>query len=380
MRILHCCLSNFFIENYNYQENMLTRQNKSDGHEVMVIASTEVFTDNKSYGYVEPCDYVNKDGIRVVRVPYKKIFNHAVSRKFRAYKGVYSLVEEFAPDIIVFHGMSAWELKVIVKYKKTHDVKLYVDNHAGRSNSGRTWFSLNVLHGVFYKSILKSALPFIEKLFCVDLREYEFAEVIYKVPKSKLELWPLGGVIQDDREYDEVRIIGREKLGLSDDLTMFFHSGRMDKDKKTIEVLRAFSTIPDEKFRLFIAGSFFDDVKEDALNLIEHDPRIEYLGWIAGEELWELLAATDVYVQPGTRSVTMQNAMCYRCAVIVRPHEMYRYLLEDDGIYVSTEQDIVEALRGMSENKEKIGNVKERVFARAKEKLDYRELAARIYK
>ena len=73
MRILHLMLACFYIDNYNYQENILPRINKQDGHDVKIIASVEMFIDNESIGCVEPGRYVNEDGIEVVRLPYKKI-------------------------------------------------------------------------------------------------------------------------------------------------------------------------------------------------------------------------------------------------------------------------------------------------------------------
>ena len=102
MRILHCCLACFYNEDYNYQENLLPRQNKQDGHEVWILASTEVFQNNKEIGYIEPQTYTNKEGIKVVRVPYRRIFNDQISHKIRSYKGVYSILEEFEPDVILF--------------------------------------------------------------------------------------------------------------------------------------------------------------------------------------------------------------------------------------------------------------------------------------
>ena len=41
MRILHLCLSCFYIDGYNYQENILPRINHEDGHDVRILASTE---------------------------------------------------------------------------------------------------------------------------------------------------------------------------------------------------------------------------------------------------------------------------------------------------------------------------------------------------
>ena len=41
MKIAHICLSCFYIDGFSYQENELVRQNVSDGHDVLVITSTE---------------------------------------------------------------------------------------------------------------------------------------------------------------------------------------------------------------------------------------------------------------------------------------------------------------------------------------------------
>jgi hypothetical protein len=43
MKIVHMCLSCFYIDGYFYQENEIIRQNVDDGHDVVVIASTESY-------------------------------------------------------------------------------------------------------------------------------------------------------------------------------------------------------------------------------------------------------------------------------------------------------------------------------------------------
>ena len=70
MRILHCCLSCFYIDGYNYQENILPKINKLDGHEVMVIASTETYIDNNNLGYIEPCEYYTCENVLIKRIAY----------------------------------------------------------------------------------------------------------------------------------------------------------------------------------------------------------------------------------------------------------------------------------------------------------------------
>jgi hypothetical protein len=168
MKILHCCLSCFYIDNYNYQENILPRQNKADGHEVLIIASTEIFINNSELGYTNPSRYVTEYGVPIIRVPYQKIFAHYISTKIRKYIGVYKLIEEFNPDVILFHGCCAFELLTIARYIKKHsNVKLYVDSHEDFNNSARGFVSKNILHKLFYKNILRRSLQSISKVFYI---------------------------------------------------------------------------------------------------------------------------------------------------------------------------------------------------------------------
>src|SRR5690242_2041292 len=98
MRILHLMLSCFYIDNANYQENVIPRQNLKDGHEVKIIASTEVFIKNNQLGLVSPGSYLNEDGIPVTRLSYKYFFHDFISKKIRSYANLYKSISEFAPD------------------------------------------------------------------------------------------------------------------------------------------------------------------------------------------------------------------------------------------------------------------------------------------
>ena len=85
MKILHLMLSNFYIDDALYQENILSNQNKSDGHDVEIIASTMTFNDDNSIKFIKPIEYYTKQGIKVTRVPYFKFINNNISEKIRVY-------------------------------------------------------------------------------------------------------------------------------------------------------------------------------------------------------------------------------------------------------------------------------------------------------
>ena len=100
MKILHIMLANFYIDNYNYQENVLPKQNFKDGHDVLILASTETYLFNNKLGYVEPKEYINEDGIKVKRIDYNFPFiGRFLKSKIRSYKNTYKIIREFSPNM-----------------------------------------------------------------------------------------------------------------------------------------------------------------------------------------------------------------------------------------------------------------------------------------
>ena len=114
--------------------------------------------------------------------------------------------------------------------------------------------------------------------------------------------------------------------------------------------------------------------------LIERDKRVTYLGWCGASELTEYLCAADVYLQPGSVSATMENAMCCRCAQLLYPTDAYRRAYpEDMAVWVKEEADIRDAFRGFAEGTLSVESMKDSAFSYAREHLDYKKLAARLY-
>ena len=75
MKIVHLCLSCFYIDDYSYQENMLPKYHVLQGHDVSVIASMVSFdTNGKPCFLKEESVKTTKEGYKVIRVDYKKPF------------------------------------------------------------------------------------------------------------------------------------------------------------------------------------------------------------------------------------------------------------------------------------------------------------------
>lgn len=381
MKIVHLCLSCFYIDGFSYQENELVAQNIADGHEVFVIASTETYGVNRELIYIEPDEYVGLDGAHVIRLPYKGFLPKRLLRKFRAHPNVLEIIEGISPDVILFHGLCGYELLTVSKYKREHpEVKLYADSHEDFNNSGKSFFSRYFLHYAFYRLILLRCLDAIDKVFCVSVDTINFVRDFYGVPTRCIEFFPLGGNIFEDKDYENLRCTTRQQLKASPNEIIFIQTGKIDRTKKLIESLHSFILLNDPKSYFFIAGHLQDDIFEEVHNLLSVNSRIRFLGWKAPDELRALLCAADVYVQPGTQSATMQMSLCCRCAVILDDVPSHHPFIDGNGWLVGDNLTLEEAFQRACEGKNHLSDMAEKSAQVAAHLLDYRKLAARLYR
>ena len=382
MKILHLCLANFYIDNYNYQENVLPRINKEDGHDVRILASTATFTDNLDIGFVEPSEYMTEYGVPIKRLPYVKTGPDIITWRIRKYPNVYEEIAAFAPDVIMAHALSFWSVLDVIRYKKEHpEVKFYADTHTAAYNSGRNWITMYVLHRGVYRWLIQKALPYLDKYFYIGISERDFSREHYGIPLEMMEFLPLGGNLLEEEEYRTNRTVRRKELKLEENELLLLHSGKMDAMKRTKELLEAFSAVSELKAKLVIIGSIAESEKQALSALMEADPRVVYLGWKQSSELLEYLCACDLYCQPGSVSATMQNAICYGCPVMAYPHAAYTEDLDFGNIlWVKTCEDMEDTFRNLAAGRIDMVALRKGSERCARELLDYRMLAARLYR
>ncbi|MBO9552015.1 glycosyltransferase family 4 protein [Pseudomonas sp.] len=378
MKIIHLCVSCFYIDGYRYQENELVREHVSTGHDVLVVASTETYLDNLTLGYTTPGDYMGTDGARVIRLPYSGAGPFFLKKKLRMHKEVSEILEAFGPDVIMFHGLCGWELRTAARYKREHPhVKLYVDSHEDANNSAVSHLS-KLLHKFYYRPIIRAALPAIDKVLCISQETLEFCRRQYGIDDRLMEFFPLGGNIADDVSYSQLRLEARRALSIEPHQTVFIQSGKFDGKKKLAQSLRAFSQTRSEHFRFLIVGQLQDSIAAEVNGLIASDPRVVFLGWKPADELYRLLCGADVYVQPGSQSATMQMSLCARRPVIVADVPSHVPFVQGNGWVVRTETDLITAFTTIEANPELLDTYSKRSFEIASSLLDYRCMAERL--
>lgn len=382
MRILHLCLACFYIDGYNYQENILPRIDRENGNEVLVIASTETYVNNLELGYVEPGEYTTFDGIHVIRIPYENLISKTLTRKIRKYKGLYEQIEKFRPDVIMSHDLCFSSVTDVVKYKKHNpEIKFYADTHTASYNSGKSWISLYILHRLIYKYAIRRTIPYLEKYFYIGISEKKFSVKNYSVPESIMEYFPLGGVLLSETEYERFRQEKRRELGIAENELLFLHSGKLETRKRTEELISAFRQVKSLKAKMVVIGSI-PEGRKSILEELLCGERIAYLGWKDADELKAYLCAADLYCQPGSVSATLQQAICCYCPVMGYPHEEYKHIngLYGNFIWIKTENDMKIVFQKIAENRLELDRYQESARRCAAELLDYEKLVEKYTK
>lgn len=380
MNIVHLDLAGFYNENTTYQTNLLAACNLADGHTVSVI-SAPFHWEGAQVVYTPPCDQIVEGGIRLIRLAYRNSSRNFSAQKIRAVIGLYEALASLQPDIIFCHCTQFLSLLDVIRYKKAHpQVKIYADTHTAYNNSGTNWLSLHVLHRIFYCYLTQKALPYLEQYFYISDECRQFSHEVYGIPNEKMEFYPLGGTLLSDGEYAAIRAKRRAELGLGENDRLYIHSGKLDALKRSDELLRAFSAVDDPHAVLAVIGSIPKEREAVLLPLIEADERIRYLGWRTGEELQEYLCAADLYCQPGSQSATMQNAVCRYCPVMLYPHPAHTADYDrGEVIWIKTQADMEMVFRSLAADPAQLKPLRENAEKLARELLDYRRLAARLY-
>lgn len=314
MKVLHCCLAAFYIDDFGYQENILPRIHKQQGHEVEIVASTESYVDRVQRAYVAPGSYESSDGIRVTRLPYVRWLPSAVARKLRLYVGLHEVIARFAPDVIFLHDCQFLDIGIVADYARRHGVHVFVDCHTDFVNSGRSWLSRHLLHGVIYRACARRIAPVTRRFFPTLPLRATFLQEVYGIAPEQLELLPFG---VDDTAIDRghrsaVRAEVRRDIGAHAGQVVFVTGGKIDRRKEIHTLLASFIARSDAgelgDAILLVFGAPDPDMKASIDAAVSH-PRVRYAGWVPAEEVHRYFWAADVALFPGTHSVLWEEAV-----------------------------------------------------------------------
>ena len=384
LKVAHITLVGWpYVSSWGYQENQMVSSHLAMGHDVVVIAMANVppvYREqvDQEDRYARPV-IVDDMGVKVYRLPFLFRLPRLVNESLRLYKGLGKILEIEKPDFIFVHDLHFTSVFAVTKYRKKHPgCMLKGDVHATFANSGKNVLSRRILNPIYYRLVVNKAYKDFDEIYFITGGAQAFYERVFKImPDSRFDIMSIGGILLSAEERQMRRRRVREQHGLTDSEILILHSGKFVKEKRTIDVLDAFSSYHNSDARLFLIGSI-PSSQERAINeAIARDARIRFLGWKSSEELRDYLCAADIYLQPGTESATLQTALCCGCPVALNMNANdigggYVPVLADGIVYpVENKDDLFTAIQKLSNDSQLRAELSKKALSFAKEKLDY---------
>src|SRR5690554_6058521 len=358
MKIVHVGLCGPVTDNWTYQDNLLPKYHKINGHDVVLITSQFIYDSNGKITIDDRERYINENNIKIIRL--KTFKNKSIYYKFKKYIGLYEVIEKEDPDILFVHGVQFIDIKTIAKYLKRHpSCKVFVDNHADFSNSASNWLSRNFLHKIVWRYYAKLIEPFTTKFYGVLPARVDFLKHIYKVPEEKVDLLVMGAddekVVEACDEINQKDI--RDKYGIKSTDFLIMTGGKIDLAKKqTLLLMQAIKELDRKDIKLIVFGSIVEELKNEVEYLSDGE-KIQYIGWIDAEDSYKYFSASDLVVFPGRHSVFWEQVVALGIPMIVKYWDGTNHIdiggnckfLHEDSV-----QEIADAIRELAKDNFKI--------------------------
>lgn len=380
MKILHCCLASFYIDDYGYQENILPIMHQLQDHKVSILASTETFLGNSVIGYTNSGSYITKEEIPLIRINYVKWLPAILSIKLRIYQDVTKNLEKLQPDIIFIHGSQFISINALAKYaKKNPHVKIYVDGHTDFINSGTNWVSKNILHRIIYKWCAKRIEPYTIKFYGVLPIRVDFFTDVYGIPPSKVELLVLGfdpTKVDFSRKY-EIRKRLRNELSIPQKNLVIITGGKIDSRKKIDILMETVINLNIPDISLIVFGTPSEDLKTKINALIKSE-NIKYIGWVPSDKVYDYYLASDLAVFPGTHSVLWEQAVGVGLPCIFKKWEGMQHVdLNGNCLFMENVSELEEMILSLYNNRSKLLEMRKVAEEKGKKEFSYYEIAKR---
>ncbi len=316
MKIVHICLAGLYMSGWGYQDNLIAKYHKLEGHDVTVIANRYVYDEKGNYTPTDKTEETDVNGVKIVRLAQKGNKQQKGPAGRVHYIGLYNVLENEKPDIIFIHNPQIMDVDDIVRYMKSHkETRLYVDSHSDYSNSGRNFLSKHILHGIFWRNKVQKLVPYTRKFYGVLPARVDFLLDRYKTPKDKTELLVMGMDDEKSETADRPEIIKeiRSKYNISDDDFLIVTGGKIDSSKRQtlllMNAVRKINLLNDRprRVKLLIFGSVTDELKPEFDQLLSSTEDIIYIGWLEADDTYPYFAAADLVVFPGRHSVMWEQ-------------------------------------------------------------------------
>ena len=324
-KIVHICLSCFYVDNMGYQENILPKKHHQKGYEVEIITSQHTFNNDGKASTRPTGRYINENGIPVIVLPYKKKLGR-LSGYLHYVSGLCQELMAFKPDIIFCHGLSFLSILDVKRYCNKNKVTLYCDCHSDYYNTPTNRGKYKIINGLFWPIVARLVVKECKIAWGVTPARCDYLKSVYHYPESKVKLLVMGGdddyIHLDKRE--EIKETICQKYNIKPSSFIISSGGKITRDKKVLELIKSCTNLRSDVI-LLLFGSISNEIKEEFEQLIEKSNTV-YAGWANQEEIYNYLVASDLVVFPGTHSVLWEQAVACGVPCVFMERDMMKHV------------------------------------------------------
>jgi glycosyltransferase involved in cell wall biosynthesis len=210
----------------------------------------------------------------------------------------------------------------------------------------------------------------------------EFLKNVYKLPELKCDLLVIGAdderVILAKEEITKRKV--RERHNIAMDEFVIITGGKIDSGKKQILLLiRAISALRLANVKLLVFGSVINHLRDELFALVDND-RIQYIGWLESDEVYDYFGASDLAVFPGGHSVLWEQAVAVGIPCVFKYWNGMTHV--DVGgnckfIYNDTVEEISNILIGIINDRDVHSKMKKVAEEKGLKTFSYKEIARR---
>lgn len=348
MKIVH--VISYFQPKLGYQEYYLAREQQKMGHEVSIVTSNSYRPFSNQQFDLRHKDTNNsniclEEKLKVYRIP--AIFE--IGSSYCLTRGIKKVLGKLSPDVIHAHEIYTITPSLPAFFKNHMRYKYLIDTHTYMPFYPKTARSIvNLLSFKFLKNILfKFAIKNADAIVAVDYNHQKWFSDEFKVPSSNIYVIPLAADHHLFKPNPKMREETRFKLGIKNNELLIVYAGKIIPSKDIHKLLHAYAYISKTRknMKLLLIGSgdphytskliTLSRKLEIANNIIFHPP-------VPNNELPKFYNAADIGIWPGSRSITIIEAMATGLPIIVTrndpfdgypyAHNAKRYLEYENGL------------------------------------------------
>lgn len=377
MKIVHICLSCFYVDGMGYQENILPKYHAED-NDVFIITSDFAFDSLGQKIKKTKKEYYNEYGI-LVKV-LDKSHRYGFYSRYNDYKDLYKTLCELNPDIIFCHGGQFVALKDVIKYcKKNSKVKLFIDQHGDYYNTPVDSLRKRLGQSLIYGYWMRKAQKYTSMFWGVTPWRCDYLSDVYGIRKDKIALLPMGGDDEKINFSDQKNISSkiRKEFNISENDLLIVTGGKINSEKRIDVLMQAVAELDLDNLKLLVFGQANENIAPQIQSLSQNR-NIRYIGWIPADDVYNYFLASDLAVFPGTHSVLWEQACACGVPCVFRDWKgMHHVDVGGNAVFIQqgSKEEMISVLKELYFNRDNLSKMKSIAVNKAVPMFSYRRIA-----